>query len=43
MRKLYEKNALTFALVWIGIYVVLLSMAENLSDVHTKNAAAAAL
>ncbi len=43
MRKLYEKNALTFALVWIGIYVVLLSMAENLSDVLTKNAAAAAL
>lgn len=43
MRKLYEKNALTFALVWIGIYVVLLSLAENLSDVLTKNAAAAAL
>ena len=43
MRKLYEKNALTFALVWIGIYVVLLSLAENLSDVLTKNAAAVAL
>lgn len=43
MRKLYEKNALTFALVWIGIYVVFLSLAENLSDVLTKNAAAAAL
>ena len=43
MRKLYEKNALTFALVWISIYVVLLSLAENLSDVLTKNAAAAAL
>ena len=43
MRKLYEKNALTFALVWIGIYVVLLSVAENLSDALTKNAAAAAL
>lgn len=43
MRKLYEKNELTFSLVWIGIYVVLLSAAENLSDVLTKNAAAAAL
>lgn len=43
MRKLYEKNALTFALVWIGIYVVLLSAAENLSDALAKNAAAAAL
>ena len=43
MRKLYEKNAITFALIWIGIYVVLLSLAENLSDILTKNAAAAAL
>ena len=43
MRKLYEKNELTFSLVWIGIYVVLLSAAENLSDILAKNAAAAAL
>ena len=43
MRKLYEKNTLTFALVWIGIYVVLLSLAENLSDALTKNAVAAVL
>ena len=43
MRKLYKKNELTFSLVWIGIYVVLLSAAENLSDVFTKNAVAAAL
>ena len=43
MRKLYDKNELTFALVWIGIYVVLLSAAENLSDVLAKNAAGAVL
>ena len=43
MRKLYEKNELAFALVWIGIYVVLLSAAENLSDALAKNAAGAAL
>lgn len=27
MRKLYEKNELTFALVWIGIYVVVMNIA----------------
>ena len=43
MRKLYEKNELAFALVWIGIYVVLLSAAENLPDALAKNAAGAAL
>ena len=43
MRKLYEKNELAFALVWIGIYVVLLSAAENLPDALVKNAAGAAL
>lgn len=43
MRKLYEKNALAFALIWIGIYVVLLSAAENLPDELTKNIAGAAL
>lgn len=31
MKKLYEKNELNFSLVWIGIYVVLLSMADNVS------------
>lgn len=33
MKKLYEKNELTFALVWIGIYTVLQSLANPLN--HT--------
>ncbi len=32
MTKLYEKNKLTFALVWIGLYVVLASVADSLSE-----------
>ena len=32
MKKLYEKNELTFALVWIAIYVVGTSLAEALSE-----------
>lgn len=32
MRKLYEKSELTFALVWIGIYIVLFSLSDALSD-----------
>lgn len=32
MTKLYEKNKLTFALIWIGAYVVLCSLADGLSD-----------
>ena len=32
MKKIYDKNELTFALIWIGIYVVLLSVAENVSQ-----------
>lgn len=31
MKRLYEKNPLTFALVWIGIYVVGFSLADELS------------
>ena len=31
MKKIYEKNELTFALMWIGIYVVLLSLANSIS------------
>ena len=31
MKKIYEKNELTFALMWIGIYVGLLSLANSLS------------
>ena len=31
MKKLYEKNELNFALLWIGIYVVGLSLADSLS------------
>lgn len=32
MKKLYEKNELTFSLIWIGLYVVLSSIAENISQ-----------
>ncbi len=32
MTKLYEKNKLTFALIWIGCYVVLASLADSLSQ-----------
>ena len=32
MKKLYEKNELTFALVWIAIYVIGTSLAEALSE-----------
>lgn len=31
MKKLYEKNELTFSLIWIGLYVVLLSIADSIS------------
>lgn len=31
MKKLYDKNELHFALIWIGIYVVLLSVCDNVS------------
>lgn len=31
MTKLYQKNELSFALIWIGIYVVSLSLADSLS------------
>ena len=31
MKRLYEKHELTFALVWIGIYVVLFSFGDELS------------
>lgn len=32
MTQLYKKNELTFSLVWIAIYVVLCSIADNLSE-----------
>ena len=32
MKKLYEKNELIFALVWIAIYVAGTSLAEALSE-----------
>lgn len=32
MRKLYEKSELQFALIWIGIYVVLMSAADSVSQ-----------
>ena len=32
MNKIYEKNELNFALIWIGIYVVLLSVSDSLSE-----------
>ncbi len=31
MKKLYEKNELNFAFVWIGIYVIAFSLGENIS------------
>lgn len=31
MKKIYDKNELNFALIWIGIYVVLASVGDNLS------------
>lgn len=31
MRKLYEKNELTFAIVWIVIYCVLQSLATSVT------------
>lgn len=34
MKKLYEKNELGFSLMWIGIYVVLLSAADSISEVQ---------
>ena len=31
MKKVYDKNELNFALIWIGIYVVLVSIGDNVS------------
>ncbi|MGM9548391.1 MAG: lysostaphin resistance A-like protein [Faecousia sp.] len=31
MRKIYDKNELNFALIWIGIYVVLMSVGDSVS------------
>ena len=31
MNKIYEKNELNFALIWIGIYVVSLSISDSIS------------
>ena len=31
MKQFYEKNELYFALIWIGVYVVLLSLGDNIS------------
>lgn len=32
MREIYEKSELRFALIWIGIYVVLMSAADGVSE-----------
>lgn len=32
MTKIYNKNKLTFSLIWIGIYVVIASVADSLSE-----------
>lgn len=32
MTRLYQKNELTFSIVWIVLYVVLLSAADQISD-----------
>ena len=31
MKKIYDKNELNFALIWIGIYVVLASIGDSIS------------
>ncbi len=31
MKKIYDKNELNFALIWIGIYVVLISVGDSIS------------
>lgn len=44
MKRLYEKNELTFSLMWIGLYVVLFSAADNLSrDLGTEKVITAPL
>lgn len=32
MKKIYDKNELSFALIWIGIYVVLMSVGDSVSE-----------
>ena len=32
MKKIYNKNELNFALIWIGIYVVLMSIGDSISE-----------
>jgi len=32
MKRLYEKNELTFSLLWIGVYVISFSLADGLSE-----------
>ena len=32
MREIYEKSELRFALIWIGIYVVLMNAADSVSE-----------
>ena len=43
MKKLYEKNELTFALVWIGIYCVLQSLANPLNEIIGSKSAVSAV
>ena len=43
MKKLYEKNELTFALVWIAVYCVLQSLANPLNKVLGIEYAASAV
>ena len=42
MKKLYEKNELTFALVWIAVYCVLQSLANPLNQIIGVEYAASA-
>lgn len=43
MKKLYEKNELAFALMWVALYCVLQSVAEPLNrTIGTEYAASAA-
>ena len=32
MQNIYKKNELVFALIWIGVYVIGISIADSLSE-----------
>ena len=32
MKKIYDKNELHFALIWIGVYIVLMSVGDSVEE-----------